>query len=150
MRTPVKEKIQTMGTEIRVVLPGAQALLGFQFSSVLSEAFAKLPEAAKLLHFASLTSIAGAVVILMAPAAYHRIAAGGEDYRDVEIFGVRAMLVALVILGLGMTGDFYLVLGIISEWHAGAALVAVGTLLILFGLWFGYPFAMRRRDSSIA
>ncbi len=150
MRTPVKEKIQTMGTEIRVILPGAQAVLGFQFSAVLTEAFGKLPEAAKLLHFASLTAIAAAVVILMAPAAYHRIAAGGEDDRDVELFGVRAMLVAMIALGIGMSGDFYIVLGIVSDWRPAAALGAVAALAILFGLWFVYPFAVRRRDSSIA
>lgn len=150
MRTPVKEKIQTMGTEIRVILPGAQAVLGFQFSAVLTDTFDRLPEAAKLLHFASLTCIAAAVVILMASAAYHRIAAGGEDYRDVDVFGARAMLIALAILGVGLSGDFYLVLGIVSDWNLAAALVAIVALFILFGLWFVYPFAIRRRDSRIA
>ena len=43
MRTPLKEKIKTLSTEIRLVLPSAQALLGFQFSAVLSEAFGRLP-----------------------------------------------------------------------------------------------------------
>jgi hypothetical protein len=149
MRASVEEKISTMSTEIRVILPGAQAVLGFQFSVVLSDAFDRLPQAAKLLHLASLTCVAGAVVLLIAPAAYHRIVAGGEDYRDVEFFGARAMLLAMVILGLGMAGDFYLVLGMISDWHLGAAIAAILALLVNAGLWFGYPLAIRRRNSPI-
>jgi hypothetical protein len=150
MHTPIKEKINTMATEIRVILPGAQAVFGFQLSAVLTEAFDRLPQAAKFLHFASLTCIAGAVVILMAPAAYHRIAAGGEDNRDVDVFGTRAMLAAMVALGFGLCGDFYLVLGMISNWHPGAALGASVTLFFFFGLWFVYPAVVRRKKSTIA
>jgi hypothetical protein len=39
----IKDKIQQVLTEIRVALPGAQALLGFQFTSLFMEAFQKLP-----------------------------------------------------------------------------------------------------------
>ena len=65
-------------TELRVILPGAQALFGFQFSVVLTQAFAALPPSSKAVHFASLLAVAAAIILLIAPAAYHRIAAKGK------------------------------------------------------------------------
>jgi hypothetical protein len=65
-------------TELRVVLPGAQALFGFQFAAVLTESFTQLPVVLKGVHLASLSVVAAAVVMLIAPAAYHRIAAAGN------------------------------------------------------------------------
>jgi Family of unknown function (DUF6328) len=38
--TPLSEKIDQMLTEARVVLPGAQALFGFQLAVVFTESFA--------------------------------------------------------------------------------------------------------------
>ena len=99
MATPIKEKIRTLGTEIRVILPGAQALLGFQFAAFLSTAFGNLPRTVQTVHFASLTTMAITVILLMAPAAYHRIATSGEEARDVDTFGSRAMLGAMGFLG---------------------------------------------------
>ena len=37
-------------TEARVILPGAQALLGFQLSVVLTQAFEKLPVSSQIAH----------------------------------------------------------------------------------------------------
>jgi hypothetical protein len=149
MRTPIKEKIKTMGTEVRVILPGAQALLGFQFAAFLSDAFGRLSDAAKFVHFASLTSMAIAVILLMAPAAYHRIATGGEDTRDVDIFGSWAMLVAMVFLGLSMTGDFYVMLGMVTGSEGLAITCAVAALVAAFALWFLYPCLVRRHGCAI-
>ncbi len=49
-----KEKITELLTESRIILPGVQALLGFQFASYLTQAFEKLPPAAKAVNTASL------------------------------------------------------------------------------------------------
>lgn len=144
-RRPIstEEKIKTLETEIRVVLPGAQALLGFQFSAILTEAFDRLPDAARYVHLASLTCIALAVVLLVAPAAYHRIATAGGDSADVDRFGTRSAVAALVPLALGMTGDVYLVIGVVTQWNASAIVAAAAALTSVLGLWFAYPLAAR-------
>ena len=49
-KTPLNERITQMLTEARVVLPGVQALLGFQLTSVISQSFEKLPASSKLVH----------------------------------------------------------------------------------------------------
>jgi hypothetical protein len=72
--TPLTIRIEHMLTEARVVLPGAQALFGFQLSIVLTRSFAELSAAARAIHAASLCLVALAIILLMAPAAYHRIA----------------------------------------------------------------------------
>ena len=48
--TPLHVKIEQMLTEARVILPGAQALLGFQLAVVLTQAFDRLPPSSKTLH----------------------------------------------------------------------------------------------------
>ena len=68
-----KVKIEQMLTEARVVLPGAQALFGFQLAIVLTQSFEQLPSASKITYVASLFLVALPIVLLMAPAAYHRI-----------------------------------------------------------------------------
>jgi hypothetical protein len=149
VQTPMKEKIKTMSTEVRVILPGAQALLGFQFSAFLTDAFGKLSGAAQAIHFASLTSTAITVILLMAPAAYHRIATGGEDTRDVNIFGSYAMLGAMVFLGASMAGDFYVILGLVTESEPLAIVSAFVALATAFALWFLYPYFIRKHGRAI-
>ena len=72
--TPMTTKIEQMLTEARVILPGAQALLGFQLTVTLTKAFGQLPDSLKLFHVASLCCVAVAIILLMTPAALHRIA----------------------------------------------------------------------------
>ena len=76
--TPLEVRLRHVLTEARVLLPGAQALLGFQLITFYMDDFAKLPHFLKLIHLASLLLIAFAAVLLIAPAAFHRIADLGE------------------------------------------------------------------------
>ena len=42
-KVPLPKKIDQMLTEARVIVPGAQALLGFQLAVVLTQSFDELP-----------------------------------------------------------------------------------------------------------
>jgi hypothetical protein len=70
--TPLSTKIDYMLTEARVVLPGVQALLGFQLIAVLTKPFQALPADLKIAHAIGLGMITLAIVLLLAPAAFHR------------------------------------------------------------------------------
>src|ERR1044072_3396560 len=74
--TPIDTRVEHMLTEARVLLPGAQALLGFQLAVMLTEAFGELSGTSKAVHVAALCCISLAVILLMAPAAFHRITFG--------------------------------------------------------------------------
>jgi len=68
-KTSLEAKIDYVLTEARVVLPGAQALLGFQLAIVLTNGFAELPPGAKAAHEMALGLIAISTMLLIAPAA---------------------------------------------------------------------------------
>ena len=143
--TALDERISTMLIEARVILPGAQALLGFQFAAFLTASFEQLPHPAKLVHLGCLACVALCVLLLMAPAAYHRLAAGGEDRPDVEGFGKAAVIASLPPLALGLSGEFYVVFRKVGD-ADGPAIAAMLVVLALFlGLWFAYPLLARAR-----
>jgi hypothetical protein len=107
--TPLHAKIEQMLTEARVVLPGAQALFGFQLAIVLTQSFEQLTSASRITHAASLFLVALAVVLLMAPAAYHRIVYAGEESQDMYRVGSALVMAATVPLAIGLAGDVYVV-----------------------------------------
>jgi hypothetical protein len=77
--TPSHDKIRQVLTEARVIIPGNQALLGFQFAIILQAGFRELAPWPKWIHLASLSLIALSTVLLPTPAAYHRIVEQGEE-----------------------------------------------------------------------
>src|SRR5262249_27239404 len=104
-RTNLHDRIDYVLTESRVMLPGAQALLGFQLLVPLTKAFETLPESAQSVHFVALSFVALAVVLLIAPAAVHRIAfQGGDDERFLRLAS-RVVTSALVPLALGVASE---------------------------------------------
>ena len=142
----LSERIKELLQETRIVLPGVQALLGFQFAAFLSEAFARLPPTAKAVHTASLMLLALAMILLMTPAPYRHLAEDGRDTPAVERVGSAFVLAALIPLALGLAGDFFVVLdkagGGATPWAGAGAAVA---LLVTFALWFGVPLLARLR-----
>lgn len=68
----LKEQAEHIEQEARMVVPGIQALLGFQFVAVLNERFSHLNYTEQYLHWLALLLVAAAAACVMAPAAYHR------------------------------------------------------------------------------
>jgi hypothetical protein len=147
---PLHARIEQMLTEARVILPGAQALLGFQLVIVLTRAFETLPEASRLLHGASLLCIALAVILLVTPAALHRIVWAGEDSKQFLRLGGQVTIAALVPLGLGMAGDAYVVFARLTDSPAWGAAATAVVVLVLLGLWLGWPLALRHQREKLA
>jgi hypothetical protein len=102
-------------TELRVILPGAQALFGFQFIAVLTASFDNLPPASRAVHLISFGLVAIAIILLVAPAAYHRIAAEGDAEERVLRYAVRMMIPAVGLLAAGMASDAYVIVRKITE-----------------------------------
>jgi Family of unknown function (DUF6328) len=147
--TPLQVKIEQLLVEARVILPGAQALFGFQLAIVLTQSFEQLPTASKVVHAASLILVALAVMLLMAPAPYHRIVYAGEDTQD--MYRVGSMLVngATLPLALGLAGDVFVVIAKIAGSYVVGILAGSITLMLLIGLWYVYPFvAAVMRDTA--
>ena len=143
--TKIKDKIKHVLTECRVVLPGAQALLGFQFILFLMESFEKLPESSRYVHLASLSLVALSIVLLMTPAAYHRIVEQGEETERFHRFASRVLLAAMVPLALGISGDLFIVVRKVSQSSTLALTLSLIMLALIYGLWFGFTAYCRTR-----
>jgi hypothetical protein len=144
-KTPISAKIEYVLTEARVVLPGAQALLGFQLAIVLTNAFAALDPSAKAIHGLALALIGFATVLLLAPAAYHRIVYDGADDPHFHRLASRLLLAATVFLALGLAADTYVVVVRITGSAMAGIWLAVAVALVLVGLWHVWPWWMRVR-----
>ena len=142
------EKIDQMLTEARVILPGAQALLGFQLAIVLTEAFDKLPPTMKLAHGMALIFVVLTIIFLMAPAAYHRIVYTGEDSEAFCRIGSRFVIASTVPLALGLATDVFVVGTRIIASTIGALLVSIAVVAMLIGLWHCLPLLARLRTQA--
>jgi Family of unknown function (DUF6328) len=142
--TPLETRIDQLLTEARVIIPGVQAMLGFQLTVTLTRAFAELPAEAKVAHAVALCSMALAIILLMAPASLHRIAFAGED--DPEFLRIASLFVTLAPLPLafGIALDTYVAAGRALQ-PAAAAALAFLAIIVLLGLWYAYPLWRRWR-----
>src|SRR5213078_2786252 len=98
--TALKERVTHVLDELRVVLPGTQALLGFQFVAIFSPGFNSLSQTMRYVHLASLCIVTLTTVLLMAPAARHRIVEQGQDTEALHTFASRSLLLAMAALAL--------------------------------------------------
>jgi hypothetical protein len=142
------EKIDTMLTEARVILPGAQALLGFQLAIVLTEGFENLEPKLKSIHGLALLLICLSVLLLMAPAAYHRIVYAGQDSPRFQEVGSRLITFSTFPLAMGVAADVFVVSTKIWESTAVAATAGLLSLGFLIGAWHLIPISMRAMRGS--
>jgi hypothetical protein len=141
----LEDRIDYVLTEARVVLPGVQALFGFQLIVVLSESFSSLPDSSVLVHLAALAAIALSAVLLIAPAAHHRIVFGGEESEEFLPIASCYLLGATVFLALGMAGDCCVIVAKILESPTSGLVAAAATAVLCLGLWHIWPWMVRQK-----
>ena len=139
-------RIDQMLTEARVILPGVQAMLGFQLIVVMTEAFERLPDLYRNLHLAGLALTAVSTALLLAPAAIHRLAFSGEDESRFHAIGTRFVTAALVPLAMAMALEICVGAWKLTDDTVGSAIAGVCTLLLMLGAWYVVPLAMRKRS----
>lgn len=144
-KTELKDKVRHVLTEARVVLPGTQALLGFQLAGSLQDGFEKLPQASKVLHVVALVALAASMILLMLPAAYHRLAEAGEVTERLHRFSSVCVMAALAVLSVAIGADTFVVVHRAGAPIAAAAIAAVAWLVFSLGAWFGAMLVLRAR-----
>jgi len=131
--------------EARMVLPGIQALFGFQLVAVFSSRFdTALSSVEQRLHLGAIVLVALAVLLIMAPAAYHRQAERGRVSRYFVELASRLIASALAPLLLGIVVEIFIVARVILQSTVISLAIAALLLAAFVGLWFVFPYLSRR------
>jgi len=135
--------------ECRTVVPGMQALFGFQLIAVFSAGFKmELSNAERTIHLAALLLVAIAIALVMAPAALHRQSEPMSVSRRFIAMSSHLLMASMIPLALGICLDVYLIARVIIGTTTVAAVVAVILLAVFFVFWRVIPQAARRRRSA--
>jgi hypothetical protein len=143
-RSDIDKIAQATIEEARMVLPGIQALFGFQLVAAFNQRFTELSPSNQYLHYGALILTAVSAGLVMTPAAYHRIA---ERFTNSDRFvrlASRLVTAAMIPLMFALAADVYLLGVMITSSVLVGALSGAGLFVLLAGLWFVYPFAAAR------
>jgi hypothetical protein len=135
----LKEQLSNILEEARMVLPGVQALFGFQMIAVFNETFSHLAQHEKNLHMAAIALTAAAMGFALAPAAFHRRVEPDRVSEDLVNRCTQFLTWGMLPLALGITIDFYLVARISFGLQAVSAVFASLVLGFLLAMWFIWP-----------
>src|SRR5215203_1291344 len=98
----IKDKVQNALDESRMLVLGAQVLVGFQFRSIFEPGFESLPLPSQWLKLVALGLLLIAAGLIISPSAYHRLVEGGEDTENQHRYTSRVMAWALLPFALGL------------------------------------------------
>jgi hypothetical protein len=145
--TPLAARVEQVLTEARVIIPGAQALLGFQFIAMLTAGFDALPQISKVVHATALGLVAMNVVILMTPAALHRLCFDGADSERFLRAASALVIAAPVFLAAGIAAESYVVLHQVTDSELAAVGYAAASFAVLTAFWYVVPLMTRLRGA---
>ena len=94
----IGEQVQNSLDEARMLVMGCQILIGVQFEIPFEARFDDLSDSAQALRLVELALLLIALVLILAPAPYHRIVFDGEDSED--LIGVVSRLLCWALLPL--------------------------------------------------
>lgn len=143
----LKDQLHNILEEARMVLPGIQALFGFQTIAVFNQRFEQLATAAQMTHLVALLAVVLAIALAMMPAAWHRIVEPRKVSQATVTISSKLICAALLPLAVGLALDIYVV--VLAVTHIESVSIASATVVffLLSGLWFVVP-TLRRRESG--
>jgi uncharacterized PurR-regulated membrane protein YhhQ (DUF165 family) len=131
-----------------MVLPGIQALFGFQLIAVFNEGFEnKLSEGDQRLHLVALVLTVLAIALVMSPAAIHRQTQQREVSERFIWISSRLVLASMLPLAVGLCLDVYLIALILLDHAAASALIAAALFVVFFILWIVLPRRERTKHT---
>ncbi|CAN5148163.1 MAG: hypothetical protein H0U82_05170 [Actinobacteria bacterium] len=133
--------------ELRSLIPGAEVLFGFLLAIRFSGQFADLNDRLRYVYYFTLVSTGVALVLLLAPAAHHRLRfrEGDKDYMLRK--GNREAIAGSVAIALAFTGVIFLVTELVFGVHE-AIVAAVGFFALVVWRWWSYALYRSLRGES--
>jgi hypothetical protein len=132
--------------EARIVVPGIQALFGFQLVAVFNQRFEQLFGAtAQRLHLAALVLVALSCVLLLTPCVFHRLA--GQEHVTRHLLKIASRFIGwgMLPLMLAISIDVGLVGYAVMGSEATGILIGTSALVVGAALWLAFPHWARRR-----
>jgi uncharacterized protein DUF6328 len=130
--------------ECRTVVPGMQALFGFQLIAVFNTTFSdNLTSAERIVHLAAIVLVTIAIVLVMAPAAVHRHMNPRSITFRFIVISSRLLMASMVPLAIGICLDVYLVARLIVGSATIAGVIAVPLFAVFIVFWLLLPRAVR-------
>lgn len=128
--------------ELRVVQTGVQLLTGFLLTLPFQQRFDILGEHMRMVYLATVGFSVGAVVLLVAPVAMHRLLFRRHRLQVLVSAAHRCALAGIVLLGLAMIGMTAIIFAAVSGRNVGFA--AGACALALFAVfWLIVPLFIR-------
>lgn len=139
--------------ECRMVLPGVQALFGFQLIAVFNSTFHETLTRVELTHMGAMGLVMIAIALVMAPAAYHRQTGTQEVTTEFLTLATRLLLLSMFPLMLSIAMEFYLIARLVLNDRVLSFLLSLIVLGTYTLLWFLLPrrhilVTSRRRTTS--
>lgn len=136
----LSDSISHMLEECRMVLPGIQALFGFQLIAVFNSTFwARLDQFEQLLHYMAIGLVALSVALVMTPAAYHRQAEPATVSKRFLIISTKLLFGSMYPLMGGILLDFYLIGSLILQSRLLSLLATLCLWCVFTVLWILLP-----------
>jgi hypothetical protein len=131
--------------EVRVVQTGIQVLFAFLLTAPLAPRFPELSQFERVTYFVTLLATGTAVVLLVAPTAYHRILFRLGDKEHLVTVANRFTLTGLLFVAVAMVGALLLVTHLLF----GGAVAAVVAVLAAVGCIVCWCVAPLRRRATL-
>lgn len=144
----LKDEMRNVIEEARMVIPGVQALFGFQTMAVFNNRFEDLPTSGVVAYLAGLALLAVAIALLMAPAACHRMSERGQVSRSLIDLSSRLITWGMLPLMLGLSLDIFVVVLATMDDMRMAVIGGIAALLVFSAFWFALPAVRRRRNGT--
>ena len=133
------EAAQTLLDECRMVLPGIQALFGFQLVAVFNQRFTELSDVEQRVHLVAIALVALAVALVMTPATLHRHRGVREVSETFIEVSSRLLLASMLPLAVGLSLDFFLITRLILDDVAAASIAGALVFAVMLFSWFVFP-----------
>lgn len=135
-----KDTVKFILEEARLVLPGIQALFGFQLIVVFNNGFdAKLVYAEQIIHLIAIGLTLVAIALLMAPAAYDRQTGPWTLSDHFVKLSTKFVAIGFIPIVLSMSLDLFLIVKVVTHSLLVGCIAACAALLFFTYFWFVLP-----------
>jgi putative flippase GtrA len=148
--TPKARRDRELGElmqELRVALPGVQVLFAFLLTVPFSNRYGSLGTGDRRIYFAAVLAAAVSSLLLIAPAANHRLLFRDGTKERLLRAANRVAIAGFVTLGIGIGLALYLVTTVVYDTAVALVVTALVATMTVF-TWFVFPRVLREFEED--